>query len=122
MGSRVAANLSRAGFVVRAVDRTPARDEELAQAHGAVVADTLAAAGAAAGLALTMVVSSPEVEAGRFGEDGAAEGLGDGGLAIDMSTIAPSASRVIAERLSERGIGFLDAPVTGSKPKAEDGT
>jgi 3-hydroxyisobutyrate dehydrogenase-like beta-hydroxyacid dehydrogenase len=44
-------------------------------------------------------------------------------LAIDMSTIAPSASRAIAERLrQERGAAFLDAPVTGSRPKAEDGT
>src|SRR3712207_5178246 len=40
----------------------------------------------------------------------------------DMTTIAPSASRAIGERLAERGIGFLDAPVTGSRPKAEDGT
>jgi 3-hydroxyisobutyrate dehydrogenase-like beta-hydroxyacid dehydrogenase len=69
-----------------------------------------------------MVVDSPEVEAVLFGPDGAADGLEDGGLAIDMSTIAPSASRAIAERLGERGIAFLDAPVTGSKPKAEDGT
>src|SRR5688500_3029022 len=122
MGSRMAANLSRAGFEVHAWNRTRARAEELAKAHGAVVADTPAAAASEAGLAITMVVDSPEVEAVLFGEDGAAQGLGDGGLAIDMSTIAPSASRVIAERLSERGIGFLDAPVTGSKPKAEDGT
>ena len=69
-----------------------------------------------------MVVDSPEVEAVLFGPDGAAEGLGEGGLAIDMSTIAPSASRAIGDRLRERGIAFLDAPVTGSKPKAEDGT
>src|SRR3712207_8508087 len=40
----------------------------------------------------------------------------------DMTTIAPSASRVIGERLAESGIAFLDAPVTGSRPKAEDGT
>ena len=122
MGSRMAANLCRAGFEVHAWNRTRARAEELAEAHGAVAADTPAAAAAEAGLAITMVVDSPEVEAVLFGEDGAAQGLGESGLAIDMSTIAPSASRAIAERLSERGIGFLDAPVTGSKPKAEDGT
>ena len=86
------------------------------------MAETPAHAAAAAGIAITMVVDSPEVEAVLFGPDGAAEGLRDGGLAIDMSTIAPSASRTIGERLAERGIVFLDAPVTGSKPKAEDGT
>jgi 3-hydroxyisobutyrate dehydrogenase-like beta-hydroxyacid dehydrogenase len=122
MGSRMAANLCRAGFEVHAWNRTRARAEELAAAHGAVVADTPAEAAAAAGLAITMVVDSPEVEAVLLGPDGAAEGLGDGGLAVDMSTIAPSASRALGERLAERGIAFLDAPVTGSKPKAEDAT
>ena len=122
MGSRMAANLCRAGFEVHAWNRTRARAEALAAAHGAIAAETPAEAAAAAGLAITMVVDSPEVEAVLFGPDGAAEGLEDGGLAVDMSTIAPSASRAVAERLGERGIAFLDAPVTGSKPKAEDGT
>ena len=122
MGSRMAANLCRAGFEVHAWNRTRARAEELAAAHGAVVADTPAQAAAATGIAITMVVDSPEVEAVLFDGDGAADGLAEGGLAIDMSTIAPTASRAIAERLAERGIAFLDAPVTGSKPKAEDGT
>jgi 3-hydroxyisobutyrate dehydrogenase len=122
MGSRMAANLCRAGFEVHAWNRTRARAEELAAEHGAVVADTPAEAAAAAGIAITMVVDSPEVEAVVFGPDGAAEGLSEGGLAIDMSTIAPSASRAIAGRLAERSVAFLDAPVTGSKPKAADGT
>ena len=122
MGSRMAANLCRAGFEVHAWNRTRARAEELAADHGAVVADTPAQAAAAAGIAITMVVDSPEVEEVLFGSDGAAEGLRDGGLAIDMSTIAPSASRAIADRLRDQGTSFLDAPVTGSKPKAEDGT
>ena len=122
MGSRMAANLCRAGFEVHAWNRTRARGEELAADHGAVVADTPAQAAAAAGIVITMVVDSPEVEAVLFGADGAAEGLRDGGLAIDMSTIAPSAGRAIADRLRDQGTSFLDAPVTGSKPKAEDGT
>lgn len=122
MGSRMAANLCRAGFEVHAWNRTRARAEELAAEHGAVVADTPAEAAAAAGIAITMVVDSPEVEAVLFGAGGAAEGLSEGGLAIDMSTIAPSASRAIGERLGESGVAFLDAPVTGSKPKAADGT
>jgi 3-hydroxyisobutyrate dehydrogenase len=122
MGSRMAANLCRAGFEVHAWNRTRARAEELAAEHGATVADTPAQAAAAAGIAITMVVDSPEVEAVLFGSGGAAEGLGDDGLAIDMSTIAPSASRTIADRLRGQGISFVDAPVTGSKPKAEDGT
>lgn len=122
MGSRMVANLCRAGFEVHAWNRTRARSEELAEAHGATIADTPAAAAAAAGIVITMVVDAPEVEKVLFGDDGAAEGLPNGGLAIDMSTIAPTASRAIADRLRERGLAFLDAPVTGSKPKAEEGT
>jgi 3-hydroxyisobutyrate dehydrogenase-like beta-hydroxyacid dehydrogenase len=57
-----------------------------------------------------------------FGPDGAAEGLSQGDLVVDMSTIAPSAVKAIHDRLAERGIGFLEAPVTGSKPRAEDAT
>src|SRR5688572_20240294 len=120
MGSRMAANLCRAGFEVHAWNRTRERAEELAAEHGAIVADSPAAAAAAAGIAITMVVDAPQVEEVLFGPDGAAEGLPHGGLAIDMSTIAPSASRAIAGRLG--GVGLLDAPVTGSKPKAADGT
>ena len=69
-----------------------------------------------------MVPDVPEVEAVVFGPRGAAEGMRRGALAIDMSTIAPAASVKIGERLGAEGIGFLDAPVTGSRPKAEDGT
>ena len=55
-----------------------------------------------------------------FGPDGAADALPEGALVIDMSTISPTASRRVAERLAPRG--FVEAPVSGSKPKAEDGT
>ena len=122
MGSRMAANLCRAGIEVHAWNRTRARAEELAAEHGALVADSPAAAAAAAGVVITMVVDAPQVEEVLFGPDGAAAGMSDGGLIADMSTIAPTASRAIAARLADGGIGFLDAPVTGSKPKAEDAT
>jgi 3-hydroxyisobutyrate dehydrogenase len=104
-------------------NRTTSRAEQLAEAHGASVAVTAAEAAAGAQAVVTMVVDAPQVEEVLFGADGAAQGLAPEALAIDMSTIAPSASRALAERLrQERGAGFLDAPVTGSRPKAEDGT
>ena len=118
MGSRMAANLRRAGFDVVVWNRTPARAEEL----GPPIAATPAEAASQAGLVITMVVDAPQVEAVLFGDDGAAAGAAPGTLVADMSTIAPGASREIAARLAERGISFLDAPVTGSRPKAEDGT
>jgi 3-hydroxyisobutyrate dehydrogenase-like beta-hydroxyacid dehydrogenase len=123
MGAPMASNLARAGFDVVAYNRTRERAEALAEQFDSVsVADTPAQAAAAAGVAISMVPDVPEVEQVLLGADGAAEGLAEGGLAIDMSTIAPTASRSIADRLTQREIAFLDAPVTGSRPKAEDGT
>lgn len=118
MGSRMAANLRRAGFTTIVWNRTRSRAEEL----GEPIAATPRDAARGADVVITMVVDAPEVEAVLFGEDGAAEGLGPGALVVDMSTIAPSAVRQIAQRLAERQIGFVDAPVTGSRPRAEDGT
>ncbi len=123
MGSRMAANLCRAGFDVSAWNRTRARAEELAAAHGAEVADRPADASAGADVVVCMLPDSPQVEEVLFGPGGAAEGMGAHGLVADMSTIAPSSSRALAARLAEeRGATFLDAPVTGSRPKAEDAT
>jgi 3-hydroxyisobutyrate dehydrogenase len=122
MGRPMAGHLASAGFDLTVWNRTASRAEEFAAEHGVRAAATPAEAAAGADAAITMVPDTPEVEAVLLGEDGVAEGLGLGALAIDMSTIAPSASRSIAERLAEREISFLDAPVTGSRPKAEDGT
>ena len=118
MGRPMAENLRAAGFELVVWNRTRERAEEF----GGEVAVSPAEAAAAAGVAISMVPDVPEVERVLLGEGGAAKGLARGGLCIDMSTIAPTASRSIAKRLAERGIAFLDAPVTGSRPKAEDGT
>jgi 3-hydroxyisobutyrate dehydrogenase len=118
MGSRMARNLRAAGYEVVVWNRTRTRAEEL----GEPIAATPREAADGAGVVITMVVDAPQVEAVLFGDDGAADGLAEGSLVVDMSTIAPSAVKQIANRLRERGIGFVDAPVTGSKPRAEDGT
>jgi len=122
MGRPMAANLARAGFEVSVWTRDAAKTERFAAEFGASAAPTPAQAARDAGTAISMVPDTPQVEAVLLGDDGAGAGMAEGGLCIDMSTIAPTASRAIGGRLSERGIGFLDAPVTGSRPKAEDGT
>jgi 3-hydroxyisobutyrate dehydrogenase len=123
MGRPMAANLARAGFDLVVWNRTAERATEFAgEFEGVSAAATPAEAAGAADMIITMLPDSPEVEQVLFGENGAAEAMGQGSLAIDMSTIAPTASREIGERLRARGAGFLDAPVTGSRPKAEDGT
>src|SRR4051794_14859992 len=122
MGSRMAANVAGAGFDLTVWNRTRERAEAVAQATGAKLADTPSQAAADADAVITMVVDSPQVEAILLGDNGAASSLSEGSLVVDMSTTAASASQDIARRLGEQGIHFLDAPVSGSSPKAEDGT
>ena len=122
MGSRQAANLRRAGYELTVYNRTRERAEAWAAEHGATVAATPAEVGAASDVIITMVVDGAQVQEVVLGEDGVAQGAAEGALCVDMSTIAPGDSRRIAAALDERGIGFVDAPVTGSSPKAEDGT
>jgi 3-hydroxyisobutyrate dehydrogenase len=120
MGWPMAANLAKAGFELSVWTHSPGKAERFASEHGATAAATPAEAADGAGALITMVVDAPEVESVLLGDDGAARTLPPGALAIDMSTIAPSASRRIAERLP--GHELVDAPVTGSRPKAESGT
>ena len=69
-----------------------------------------------------MVVDGDQVREALLGEQGVAQGAAAGTLCVDMSTIAPAQTRAIGAELQERGLALLDAPVTGSSPKAQDGT
>ena len=122
MGAPMAANLARAGFDLTVWTHTPGKAERFAAEHGVRAAATPAEAADEAGAVVTMVVDAPEVEGVLLGGEGAAEALVEGALCLDMSTIAPSAARDLGERLAERGLEFLEAPVSGSRPKATDGT
>jgi 3-hydroxyisobutyrate dehydrogenase len=122
MGSRQAASLRRAGFELTVYNRTRERAEEWAAKHGGDVADTPSAAAAAASVVVTMVVDGAQVEEMLLGDSGAVHGAPENTLFIDMSTIGPADARRIGAALEERGHRFVDAPVTGSAPKAEDGT
>src|SRR3954470_12160985 len=122
MGAPMAANLVKAGFEVIVWNRTETKARGFSGTYGAHPAPSPAAAAELADVTITMVPDGPQVEEVLFGDHGAAEGMRRGALAIDMSTIAPAASVSIGERLATEDIGFLDAPVTGSRPKAEDGT
>jgi 3-hydroxyisobutyrate dehydrogenase-like beta-hydroxyacid dehydrogenase len=123
MGSRQAANLARAGFELTVWNRTAATAERFCSEHeGVQLAATPAQAGASAEIVITMVVDGPQVERVLLGDDGGAAGATHGTLFIDCSTIGPEATLQIGAQLTERGLHFVDAPVTGSSPKAEDGT
>ena len=122
MGSRMAACLARAGHPVTVYNRTAAKAEAWVAEHGGRVAATPREAAEGASAVITMVVDGAQVEEVLLGDDGAAHGAAPGTLFIDCSTIAPADVRRIGAALAERELPFVDAPVSGSSPKAEDGT
>jgi 3-hydroxyisobutyrate dehydrogenase-like beta-hydroxyacid dehydrogenase len=122
MGSRQAASLRRAGFELTVYNRTRETAEKWAAEHGGDVAATPREVGERSDVVVTMVVDGAQVEAMLLGEDGAVASAKAGTLFLDMSTIGPADARRIGAELTERGHAFVDAPVTGSAPKAQDGT
>jgi 3-hydroxyisobutyrate dehydrogenase len=122
MGSRMAANLARAGFPLSVWTHTPGKAEHWASEHGASACATPAEVARASDIVLSMVVDGEQVAGILLGENGAIVGAHSGLLCVDCSTIAPSDTRMIGAALGERGVRMLDAPVTGSSPRAQDGS
>ena len=122
MGAPMARNLLDAGFDVSVYTRTTEKAERFATEHGARAAKTPAEAAEGGDALVTMVPDAPQVEEVLFGASGATDALPEGSLVVDMSTTSPAASTEIGRRLAERGLAFVEAPVSGSRPKAEDGT
>jgi len=122
MGSRMAANVAKAGYPLTVWTHTEGKAQRWAEEHNATAVDTPAEVAAASDIVVSMVVDGAQVESVLCGESGVAEGAIDGLLCVDMSTIAPTDTHRIAARLREHRIGMIDAPVTGSSPRAEAGT
>jgi 3-hydroxyisobutyrate dehydrogenase-like beta-hydroxyacid dehydrogenase len=116
MGSRQAANLRRAGHELTVWNRTASTAEAWAAEHGATVAATPAEVAQGADVVFSMVVDGPQVQ--EVLVPAAREGV----LFVDMSTIGPEWTHRIGRQLAEQGARLVDAPVTGSSPRAEDGT
>ena len=121
MGAPMARHLLEAGHEVTVHTRTREREQPLAEL-GAVRAASPAEAAVGAEVLLTCVSDSPDLLEVLFGDGGAAEGLAAGAVVCDCSTISPSATVEAAGRLAERGVGLVDAPVSGGSEGAERGT
>jgi 3-hydroxyisobutyrate dehydrogenase len=121
MGAAMAANLLKAGFEVTAWNRTASRTEPLIAA-GARPGSDPADVAARSGITITCVSDTPDVEEVVLGPRGIIHGARPGALIIDCSTISPAATRTIGERLNEKGVHFLDAPVSGGSEGAAKGT
>lgn len=120
MGKPMAKNLLNAGYDVTVYDIFEGPIAELV-AEGATASDSCAAVGAATDVIITMVQDGPQALQAILGENGVVDGASAGDLVVDMSSIAPGVSQQIGAGLSEKGIDFLDAPVSGGEPFAISG-
>lgn len=121
MGRPMALHLEAAGHTLHLWARREASLAPFATANAQVHASPAEVARHAE-VVFTMVADGPDVEAVCLGDDGLAAGAKPGLIVVDMSTIAPDAARRIAQRLAERGIEFLDAPVSGGEIGAINAT
>ena len=122
MGSRMAANIARAGYPLTVWTHTEGKAQAWAAEHRAVAATTPAEVAAQSDIMVSMVVDGEQVASVMLGEQGAIQAARPGLLCMDMSTIAPPDTLRIGAALAKRGARMLDAPVTGSSPRAEAAT
>lgn len=121
IGTPMARHLAIPGFSLAVWNRTPAKSAAFAAAHPSRAASTPADAVRGAAFVVTCLPTSREVEALLDGPDGLLAGLASGTLLIDCTSGDPATSQRIAARCAERGIGFIDAPVSGGVVGAENG-
>ncbi|MBC7928049.1 MAG: NAD(P)-dependent oxidoreductase [Bryobacteraceae bacterium] len=122
MGYPMARNLLQAGHEVALWSNTASKAQELAGTGKGTAHQTPAEAAADAECMFLCVGDSAMSEQVILGPGGIVEGAKPGSIVVDASTVSPSASRRIGEALEAKGIHFMDAPCTGSKPGAEGGT
>jgi len=121
MGNPMAKNLLKAGYSLTVYDIVPGKIDDTVKA-GAQAGSSNKDVAQKSDIVITMLPNSPEVKEAVLGADGVLDGAEPGTILVDMSSIAPLASKEVSERAKEKGVVVLDAPVSGGEPKAVDGT
>jgi 3-hydroxyisobutyrate dehydrogenase len=121
MGKPMALNLITAGHSLTVYNRTRIKTDILQQA-GAKLASSPKQVAQNSDVIITIVSDSPDVQEIMLGQEGILKGIQPNSIVIDMSTISPSMTKSLSQRLAEKGASMLDAPVSGSSWAAEDGT
>jgi 2-hydroxy-3-oxopropionate reductase len=121
MGCPMAKNLLKKGYSLTVYDIVSEKVDELVKA-GAKAGSSNKDVAEKSEIIITMLPNSPEVREAVLGKNGVLDGARPGTILIDMSSIAPLASKEIAERAKEKKVVMLDAPVSGGEPKAVEGT
>lgn len=121
MGKPMLRNLKKAGHQLVAYDIVPSLVDEVVK-DGVERGNSCKDVAERADIVFTMLPDGPEVEQAVLGPEGVLEGARRGLTLVDMSSISPVVSQKIGKACSAKGVGFLDAPVSGGEPKAIDGT
>jgi len=120
MGKPMAKNLMEAGYELYVYDLFPDPVAEL-EKEGAISCASASEASSNTNITVTMVQDGPQAESAILGEGGVVHGATKGHLVVDMSSIAPGVSQRIGKGCSDKGVNFLDAPVSGGEPFAISG-
>jgi 3-hydroxyisobutyrate dehydrogenase len=120
MGTGMAANLLKAGFSLTVYNRTPAKAKALTEL-GARLAPTPAEAVKGASIIISMLSDDAASRSVWLGKEGALDGAEKNSVLIESSTVSPTWIAELAAAAAQRGLNFLDAPVTGSRMQAEAG-
>jgi 2-hydroxy-3-oxopropionate reductase len=121
MGMPMAKNLMEAGYELTVHNRSREPVDELAE-DGAATASSPKEVAESSDVIITMLPDSPQVEEVVAGEEGVLEGIKEGALLLDMSTISPVVTEELAEAVEKKGASMLDAPVSGGDVGAIEGT
>lgn len=120
MGNPMGMNLLKAGYPLTVWNRTASRADELVAA-GAKLAASPRELAASSDFVISIVSDPPALESILWGDDGAMQSMKSGSTYVDSSTVSPDLARKIAAACAERGVSFLDAPVTGGDWGAKKG-
>lgn len=121
MGKSIARNIMKAGFPIVVHNRSRGAVDELV-GEGATAASSPVEVARQVDVVFTNLPDSPDVEQVVLGKEGILEGAHEGLVYVDNSTIKPETARAVAERLAEKGVMALDAPVSGGDIGARNGT
>lgn len=121
MGYPMAGHLQSAGHAVTVYNRTAAKAEAWATEHGGASAPTPREAAAGADFVMSCVGNDDDLRSVCLGEDGAFAGMAPGAIFVDHTTVSASVTRELYEAAKEKGISFVDAPISGGQAGAENG-
>lgn len=121
MGMPMTRNLIKKGFAVTVFDLNTEAVQAIAS-EGAIAASSGKEVAENSDVVITMLPKGEHVRAAVFGVNGVIEGAKEGLVIVDMSSVSPVDSKQMAKHAGEKGVHFLDAPVSGGEPKAIDGT